>query len=194
MDRPTWIWVLYICTFVYIYIYINVYIYTYNIYTCIGVTLFSCGSTCALRSTNYVFCLFNCLPFFCQIKNYRQGWPVLVCGFPLRFCLRLYFHCFAEHTHTHNGRPVIDGFCSKETDSRGRTVAEGLSSDGVRYAGARSGVGRRFRSFTKLRLDCIGEFSCCCSSAQNTHKNGYNAQGVNLTFPFCFCCPVRNNR
>ena len=31
----------------------------------------------------------------------------------------------------------------KETDSRGRTVAESKASDGVRYAGARSGVGCR---------------------------------------------------
>jgi len=29
----------------------------------------------------------------------------------------------------------------------------------------------------------MGEFSYCycCSSAQDTHENGYNAQGVNLT-------------
>jgi len=32
---------------------------------------------------------------------------------------------------------------SKETDSRGRTVGESKASDGLRYAGARSGVGRR---------------------------------------------------
>ena len=62
----------------------------------------------------------------------------------------------------------------------------GLASDGVRYADARSSVGRRFRSVTKLtkvRIGAMGEFSYCCSSAQNTHENGYNAQGVKLTFP-----------
>jgi len=32
----------------------------------------------------------------------------------------------------------------------------GLASDGVRYAGARSSVGRRFRSVTKLRLEWYG--------------------------------------
>jgi len=32
----------------------------------------------------------------------------------------------------------------------------GLASDGVRYAGARSSVGRRFRSATKLRLEWYG--------------------------------------
>jgi len=32
----------------------------------------------------------------------------------------------------------------------------GLDSDGVRYAGARSSVGRRFRSVTKLRLELYG--------------------------------------
>jgi len=32
----------------------------------------------------------------------------------------------------------------------------GLASDGVRYAGARSSVGRRFRSVTKLRLEYYG--------------------------------------
>jgi len=32
----------------------------------------------------------------------------------------------------------------------------GLASDGVRYAGVWSGVGRRFRSVTKLRLDWYG--------------------------------------
>jgi len=32
---------------------------------------------------------------------------------------------------------------AKETDSRGRTVAKRKASDGVRHAGARSGVGRR---------------------------------------------------
>jgi len=31
----------------------------------------------------------------------------------------------------------------ESTDSRGRTVAESKASDGVRYAGARIGVGRR---------------------------------------------------
>ena len=40
-----------------------------------------------------------------------------------------------------------------ETDSRGRTVAEGNASDGVRYVGARSGVAIGVRSVTKLRLD-----------------------------------------
>jgi len=33
---------------------------------------------------------------------------------------------------------------------------QGLASDGVRYAGARSSVGRRFRSVTKLRLEWYG--------------------------------------
>jgi len=33
---------------------------------------------------------------------------------------------------------------------------QGLASDGVRYAGARSSVGRRFRSATKLRLEWYG--------------------------------------
>jgi len=28
----------------------------------------------------------------------------------------------------------------------------------------------------------MGEFSYCCRSAQNTTRNGYNAQGVNLNF------------
>jgi len=32
----------------------------------------------------------------------------------------------------------------------------GLASDGVRYADARSSVGRRFRSATKLRLEWYG--------------------------------------
>ena len=32
----------------------------------------------------------------------------------------------------------------------------GLASDGVRYAGARSSVGRRFRSATKLKLEWYG--------------------------------------
>jgi len=32
---------------------------------------------------------------------------------------------------------------SKETNSRGRTVAKSKASVGVRYAGAQSGVGRR---------------------------------------------------
>jgi len=35
----------------------------------------------------------------------------------------------------------------------------GLASDGVRYVGARSSVGRRFRSVTKLRLEWNGGFS-----------------------------------
>jgi len=34
-------------------------------------------------------------------------------------------------------------YSSQETDSRGRTVAESKASDGVRYAGAQSDVGRR---------------------------------------------------
>ena len=40
----------------------------------------------------------------------------------------------------------------KETDPRGRTVAESKASDGVRYADARSGVGRRVteRGATKV--------------------------------------------
>jgi len=34
----------------------------------------------------------------------------------------------------------------------------GLASDGVRYAGARSSVGRRFRGVAKLRLEMVGSF------------------------------------
>ena len=48
----------------------------------------------------------------------------------------------------------------------------GLASDGVRYVDARSSVGR-LRSVTKLtkvRKGAMGEFSYCCSSAQNTHE------------------------
>jgi len=43
-----------------------------------------------------------------------------------------------------------------ETDLRGRT-RRGLASDGVRYADARSSVGRRVRSVTKLRLEWYGK-------------------------------------
>jgi len=50
----------------------------------------------------------------------------------------------------------------------------GLASDGVRYAGARSGVGRRVRSVAKLRLEWYrGGVSYCCSSAQNTHEKWF---------------------
>ena len=49
----------------------------------------------------------------------------------------------------------------------------GIASDGVRYVDARSSVGRRFRSVTKItkvRIGAMGEFSYCCSSAQMTHE------------------------
>jgi len=59
----------------------------------------------------------------------------------------------------------------------------GLASDGVRYADARSSVGRRFRSVTKLRIEwCVGSFLIAAAALKTPTRNGYNAQGVNLTF------------
>jgi len=58
----------------------------------------------------------------------------------------------------------------------------GLASDGVRYAGARSSVGRRFRSVTKLRLEWYGGvFLLLQQRSKHPREMGYNAHGVNLT-------------
>ena len=46
----------------------------------------------------------------------------------------------------------------------------GLASDGVRYAGARSSVGRRVRSVTKLRLEWDGGVFLFLQQRQNTHE------------------------
>jgi hypothetical protein len=68
---------------------------------------------------------------------------------------------------------------SKETDSRGRTVAESKASDGVRYAGARSGVGRRVseRYETKVkRLYRWGaSFLLAAGALKTPTRNGYTA-------------------
>jgi len=65
---------------------------------------------------------------------------------------------------------------------------KGLASDGVRYAGARSSVGRRFRSVTKRRLDWYGGVILLLQQ-RSKHppemvvtptRNGCNAHGVNL--------------
>jgi len=65
----------------------------------------------------------------------------------------------------------------------------GLASDGARYAGARSRVGRRFRSVTKLttkvrigRGYLWGSFLIAAAALKTPTRNGYNAQGVNLNF------------
>jgi len=77
---------------------------------------------------------------------------------------------------------------SEETDSRGRTVAEGLprTAYGMRTNGAV--VGRRFRSVTKLttkvriggRGYLWGSFLIAAAALKTPTRNGYNAQGVNL--------------
>jgi len=60
-----------------------------------------------------------------------------------------------------------------------------LASDGVRYADARSSVGRRFRSATKLRLEWYGGVFLLLLLQQRSKptRNGFNAQGANLTSP-----------
>ena len=65
----------------------------------------------------------------------------------------------------------------------------GLASDGVRYADARSIVGHRFRSVTKLttkvrigRGYLWGSFLIAAAALKTPTRNGYNAQGVNLNF------------
>ena len=68
---------------------------------------------------------------------------------------------------------------SKETDSRGRTVAESKASDGVRYAGARIGVGRRVteRYETKgIRLyRWVQTFLLAAGALKTPARNSYNA-------------------
>jgi len=77
----------------------------------------------------------------------------------------------------------------KVSDQRNRLAwphrRQGLASDGVRYAGARSSVGRRFRSVTKLRLEWYGGVFLLLqqrSKQPRRTRNGHNAHCVDLTF------------
>jgi len=56
----------------------------------------------------------------------------------------------------------------------------GLASDGVRYADARNSVGQRFLYETKVRM-VWGSFLIAAAALTTATRNGYNAQGVNLT-------------
>ena len=71
----------------------------------------------------------------------------------------------------------------------------GLASDGVRYADVRSSVGRRFRSVTKLtkvrKGGIWGSFLIAAAALKTPTRNGYNAQGANLTF---WCKLARKRR
>ena len=53
--------------------------------------------------------------------------------------------------------------------------------DGIRYAGARSSVDRQKRYETKVRM-VWGSFLIAAAALKTPTRNGYNAQGANLTF------------
>jgi len=69
----------------------------------------------------------------------------------------------------------------------------GKASDGVLYAGARSSVGRRFRSVTKLRFEWYGgSFLIAAAALKTPTRSDYNARGVNLTIHVFLCQSHKN--
>jgi len=64
----------------------------------------------------------------------------------------------------------------------------GLASDGVRYAGARNSVGRRFRSVTKLRLEWYGGvFLLLQQHSKHPRETVITPKASTSQFPFVVC-------
>jgi len=97
----------------------------------------------------------------------------------------LHDHCALYDPPPPTPSPLL--FAIHHTIQRNRLAwphrRRGLASDGVGYADARSSVGRRFRSVTKLRSAWYGgSFLIAAAALKTPTRNGYNAQGVNLTY------------
>ena len=180
---------IYVCIYIYIYVYIYIYTYIY-VWLHVYIYIYRKRDTYIYIHTHIYICfscyrrrlVFACLGSHCRVLPLVQ---ILSESRKLTLARLALSPPSLRRFATQGLQPVwwcwdvasLVLVCGSLRFQRNRLAwphrRRGLASDGVRYADARSSVGRRFRSVTKLtkvRKGGMEEFSYCCSSAQNTHE------------------------